>query len=91
VLDFLWLLTGVVIVYFGWDAHQRLKIAKKETTVPKSLIMVGIIFLMLAAYHIYSDMSGAPISLAYHLSILIVLAYAVYEYRKLIRQAHSER
>jgi putative effector of murein hydrolase len=50
---------------------------------------VGIMFFLLAAYHIYEDFLGAGAPIEVHLVPIIVLIYALYEYRRLIREAAS--
>jgi uncharacterized membrane protein YiaA len=84
-----WLLTAILLAYFGVDVHARLSQANRETTVSKSMIVVGILFFLLALFHIHEDLLGAEPSVAIHLVPLGVLAYAVYEYRRLIRETKS--
>lgn len=88
-LDFFWLLTAIALVYFGIDVRRRLSVANKETTVSKSMIVVGLLFLLLGAFHVHEDLLGAEISSALHIVPLLVLAYGGYEYRRLIREAQS--
>lgn len=77
------------MIYFGFDVHERLSHAHKETTISKSMIVVGILFFLLAAYHIYADLLGGGVPLIIHLVPIAVLAYALYEYRRLIHEASS--
>jgi hypothetical protein len=86
-LDFLWLITTIAIIYLGIDSHQALAAANKETTVSKSMILVGGAFFLLAGYHIYEDLDGVTIPVILHLVPLLVLSYAIYEYRRLMREA----
>ncbi len=89
ILDFVWLLTAIFVIYFGYDVHDRLSKARKETTVSKSMIVVGALFFLLGAYHVYTDSLGASPPLVIHLVPIAVLVYAVYEYRRLLREASS--
>jgi di/tricarboxylate transporter len=89
IIDFTWLLTAIALAYFGIDVHTRLSQAHKETTVSKSMIVVGILFFLLALYHIHEDLLGAEPSMAIHLVPIGVLAYGVFEYRRLVREARS--
>jgi hypothetical protein len=89
ILDFIWLLTAIALAYFGIDVHTRLSQAHKETTVSKSMIVVGILFFLLALYHIHEDLLGVEPSMAIHLVPIGVLAYGVFEYRRLVLEARS--
>lgn len=67
--------------------HQRMSRANKATTVSRSMIAVGALFLVLAALHVHEDLLGAEPSTLTHLVPFAVLLYAVYEYRKMLREA----
>jgi hypothetical protein len=54
------------------------------------MVVVGILFFLLALYHIHEDLLGVEPSIAIHLVPIGVLALAVYEYRRLIREARSD-
>jgi uncharacterized membrane protein len=77
------------MVYLGFDVHERLSRAHKETTVSKSMVVVGIMFSLFAAYHTYEDLPGESAPLEIHLVPIAVLVYALYEYRRLIQEASS--
>jgi len=90
-LDFIWLITATVLVYFGFEVHRKLSQLQKGTTVSKSMIVVGVAFILLSVFHIHEDLLGAPLAPAVHLVPLLILGYAVYEYRRLIHEAeHAE-
>jgi multisubunit Na+/H+ antiporter MnhG subunit len=81
--DLTWLVLAISLIYFGFDAYHRFSLASKPTGVSKSMIIVGVVFLALAVEQIHQDILMPLV----HIVPVIVLLYAAYEYRKLIRES----
>lgn len=53
------------------------------------MIVVGALFFVLAVFHIREDLLGSQASLILHFVPFAVLSYAIYEYRKLLRESSA--
>jgi hypothetical protein len=82
-LDLVWLLT-VLLVYLGFDVHERLSAMNVETKYTIYMIFIGAAFFLAAAFHIHEGLRGAPFTPAIHITPLVVLPFAIYECRRLL-------
>lgn len=91
-LNLLWAIVALMLIYFGIDVYIRLRIAGEKPALSYSMLIVGGIFFALMQYHIWNDLSGSHSDLnwADHVVPIIVLAYAIYEYRRLVLRAEQE-
>ena len=86
-------MAALALVYFGIDVYFRLRIAGEQPALSFSMLIVGGVFFTLMHYHISNDLSdsNAETNWADHVAPIIVLAYAIYEHRRLVRRAEHGR
>lgn len=92
IVNIIWAVVALVLIYFGIDVYIRLRMAGEQPALSYSMLIVGSIFFILMQYHVWNDLSGSnpEPNWADHIVPIIVLAYAIYEYRRLIRRAERE-
>lgn len=51
------------------------------------MVFIRAVFFLLAGYHTYDNLNGVTVPNVLHLTPLLVLSHAIYEYRRLMHEA----